>query len=79
MPNSPSANAAKSAAELGSPATMSSIGTSELVLLFVVALMVLGPERLPKVASQVGRWVGRVRREASRLRRQLERELAKDR
>jgi sec-independent protein translocase protein TatB len=55
---------------------MSGIGTSELILLFVVGLLVLGPERLPRVASQVGRWVGRARREADRLRRQLERETA---
>jgi sec-independent protein translocase protein TatB len=55
---------------------MSGIGTSELILLFVVGLLVLGPERLPKVASQVGRWVGRARREAYRLRQQLEREIA---
>jgi sec-independent protein translocase protein TatB len=55
---------------------MSGIGTSELILLFVVGLLVLGPERLPKVASQAGRWVGRARREAYRLRQQLEREIA---
>lgn len=55
---------------------MSGIGPSELILLFVVGLLVLGPERLPKVASQVGRWAGRARREAHRLRQQLEREVA---
>jgi sec-independent protein translocase protein TatB len=57
---------------------MSGIGTSELILLFVVGLLVLGPERLPKVASQLGRWVGRARREANRLRQQLERETRPD-
>lgn len=55
---------------------MSGIGTSELILLFVVGLLVLGPERLPKAASQAGRWIGRARREANRLRQQLERETA---
>jgi Sec-independent protein translocase protein TatA len=40
-------------------------------------LLVLGPERLPKVASQVGRWVGRARRMAEQLRRQLEREVSR--
>lgn len=58
---------------------MSGIAPSELFVLFVVALLVLGPERLPKAASRVGRWVGRARREANRLRYQLERELGRDR
>ena len=53
---------------------MANTGASELLLLFVVALLVLGPERLPKVAGQVGRWAGRARRVADQLRRQLERE-----
>ena len=55
---------------------MANTAPSELLLLFVVALLVLGPERLPKVAGQVGRWVGRARRIADQLRRQLEREVS---
>jgi Tat protein translocase TatB subunit len=55
---------------------MFEVGFSELVLLFVIGLLVLGPERLPKVATQLGRWVGRARRTASQLRHQLEREIA---
>jgi Tat protein translocase TatB subunit len=55
---------------------MFDVGFSELVLLFVIGLLVLGPERLPKVATQLGRWVGRARRTASQLRHQLEREIA---
>jgi sec-independent protein translocase protein TatB len=51
--------------------------SSELFLLFVVALLVLGPERLPEVAHRVGRWVGRARRMAEELRRQLEREVSR--
>src|SRR5262245_51274256 len=47
----------------------------ELVLLFVIGLLVLGPPRLPKVAAEIGKWVGRARRTASELRRQLEREI----
>ena len=35
---------------------MFDVGFSELVLLFVIGLLILGPERLPKVASQIGRW-----------------------
>ena len=55
---------------------MSGIGFWELVVLFVIGLMILGPERLPRVASQVGRWIGKARRTANQLRYQLEREVA---
>jgi len=55
---------------------MFDVGFSELVLLFLIGLLILGPERLPKVASQIGRWVGRARRTANQLRHQLEREIA---
>jgi sec-independent protein translocase protein TatB len=54
---------------------MFDVGFSELVLLFVIGLLILGPERLPRVASQIGRWVGRARRTATQLRMQLEREM----
>jgi Tat protein translocase TatB subunit len=54
---------------------MFDVGFAELVLLFVIGLLVLGPERLPKVAAEIGRWVGRARRTATQLRRQLEREV----
>jgi sec-independent protein translocase protein TatB len=54
---------------------LSGIGPSELILLVVVGLLILGPERLPRVATQIGRWVGRARRTANQLRYQLEREI----
>jgi sec-independent protein translocase protein TatB len=57
---------------------MFDVGFTELLLLFVIGLLILGPERLPKVASQLGRWVGRARRTATQLRHQLEREIALD-
>ena len=40
---------------------MFDIGFIELVLIGVVGLVVIGPERLPGVASKLGRWVGRTR------------------
>lgn len=40
---------------------MFDVGFWELALCFVLALLVLGPERLPSVARTLGRWVGRAR------------------
>jgi sec-independent protein translocase protein TatB len=57
---------------------MFDVGFWELVLIFGVGLMILGPERMPRVAAQIGRWIGRARRTASQLRRQLEHELQMD-
>jgi sec-independent protein translocase protein TatB len=57
---------------------MFDVGFWELLLIFGVGLMILGPERMPRVAAQVGRWVGRARRTATQLRRQLQRELELD-
>ena len=48
---------------------MFDVGFWELVLLFGIGLAVLGPERLPKVAAQVGRWVGQARSMASSVRK----------
>jgi sec-independent protein translocase protein TatB len=46
----------------------------ELVIIFVVALIVLGPHKLPQVASMVGRWLGNARAMARQFRDQLEEE-----
>jgi sec-independent protein translocase protein TatB len=54
---------------------MFDIGPGELLLVAVIGLLVLGPQRLPKVAAEIGKWVGRARRTATQLRRQLEREV----
>jgi len=51
-------------------------GFTELLLIFIIGLLILGPERLPRVAAQIGRWIGRARRTANQLRYQLEREIA---
>ena len=40
---------------------MFDIAFSELLLIGVVALVVIGPERLPKVARTVGLWAGKAR------------------
>lgn len=46
----------------------------ELLLCFVVALVVLGPERMPAVARTVGRWTGKARVYMRNLSAELERE-----
>ena len=53
---------------------MFDIGFSELTLIFVIGLVVLGPERLPKAARTVGYWMGRARSTFNHLRGELERE-----
>jgi sec-independent protein translocase protein TatB len=55
---------------------MLDFGFSEVLLTSVIALVVLGPERLPKVARQVGNWMGRARIMARQLSEQLDREVA---
>jgi sec-independent protein translocase protein TatB len=55
---------------------MLDFGFSEILLTSAIALVVLGPERLPKVARQVGNWMGRARAMARQLSEQLEREVS---
>jgi sec-independent protein translocase protein TatB len=54
---------------------MSGIGFFELVILFLIGLIVLGPKRLHSVATQLGSWVGQARRMTRAMKRQLEDEL----
>ncbi len=55
---------------------MFEVGFSELLLIMGLALLVLGPEKLPKVVSEIGRWMGRARAMARQFREQLEDEAA---
>lgn len=54
---------------------MTGVDSSELILLLIIGLIVLGPKRLPEIANRVGRWVGQARRMTRAMRRQLEEEL----
>jgi sec-independent protein translocase protein TatB len=54
---------------------MFEVGFLELVIIGVVALLVFGPERLPDLARNVGRWVGHARQVVWSVRSEIEREL----
>ena len=54
---------------------MFDIGFWELVILFGLGLMVLGPERMPRVAAKLGRWVGQARNMARHLSNQIRDEI----
>jgi sec-independent protein translocase protein TatB len=57
---------------------MFDIGFWELTLIGVVALLVVGPDRLPGLARTVGLWVGRIRRYVTTVRDDIEREIQAD-
>lgn len=54
---------------------MFDVGFFELLLLGVVALLVIGPERLPKVARTAGLWIGKGRRMLQSVKADIEQEL----
>lgn len=54
---------------------MFDVGFWELSLIFVVALIVLGPERLPRAARTAGLWVGKARQVLSSVKADIDREL----
>ncbi len=54
---------------------MFDIGFLELLICGVIALLVLGPERLPTAARTAGRWVGKTRRLVSQFSSELDRQL----
>jgi sec-independent protein translocase protein TatB len=57
---------------------MFDVGFSELLVIAVVALLVLGPERLPKAARFAGLWVRKARAQWYSVKSEFERDLAAD-
>jgi sec-independent protein translocase protein TatB len=54
---------------------MFDIGFWEILLIAVVALLVVGPERLPKLIRVVGLWLGRAQASVQSIRNEINREL----
>ena len=57
---------------------MFDIGFTELLLVGIVALLVLGPDRLPGAVRTAGLWIGRIKRSFSAIKAEVEREIGAD-
>lgn len=57
---------------------MFNIGSTEVLLVCIVALIVIGPERLPTAVKTAGLWIGRFRRSFYKVKAEIERELNTD-
>lgn len=55
---------------------MFDIGLTELIVLAIIALVVLGPEKLPHAARMAGAWMGRIRRMIINVQADIESEVA---
>ena len=57
---------------------MFNIHSSEILLILIVALIIIGPERLPTAVKTAGLWIGRFRRSFYKVKAEIERELNTD-
>ncbi len=57
---------------------MFDLGFTEMVVVAVVGLIVLGPERLPKVARQAGQWLGKLQRYVADVKSDINRQMELD-
>jgi sec-independent protein translocase protein TatB len=57
---------------------MFDISFAELLLIAVITMIVIGPQRLPETFRFLGLWAGRLKRSLARARRELEREVGMD-
>ena len=55
-----------------------SIGLPELLMIFVIALLLFGPKKLPDIGKSLGKAMGEFRRASNDLQRSLEEEVAAD-
>ena len=56
---------------------MFEVGFTEIVLIGLVALLVVGPERLPELVRTAGRWLGRAQRITRELRNEFDRDVGR--
>ena len=54
---------------------MFDVGFSEFTMIAIIALVVVGPKRLPGLAKTAGFWVGRARKTLSDVKRDIDREM----
>lgn len=57
---------------------MFDIGFLEMIVIAVVGLLVIGPDRLPGVARNVGKWVGKTRRFITQVKSDIDREMKQE-
>jgi sec-independent protein translocase protein TatB len=57
---------------------MFDIGFAELLLILLVTLVVVGPQRLPETIRTTALWIGRIKRAASRAYQEVEKEVGMD-
>lgn len=56
---------------------MFDIGFSEIILIAIIALLVVGPQELPALVRNIGSWVGKVRRFMGAVKTEFDREIHK--
>lgn len=54
---------------------MFDVGFSELIMVGLVSLLVIGPERLPKVARMAGYWIGKIQQMIANVKVEISQEL----
>jgi len=65
-------------ADLATKTLMFDVGFSEMIVIAVVALVVIGPEKLPKVARTLGHLIGRLQRYVNDVKADINREMELD-
>lgn len=54
---------------------MGPLGIQEIVLIFVIALIVFGPKKLPELGRSIGKALGELRRASNDIKRSIEKEI----